>query len=80
MYLAFTSDSSDAQYPGPKPVVETFAVPLTTMLEFPVCLSVKFAPCVYPNPLSITSTSVTIPLAALASALITKLSPIGLVF
>ena len=49
------------------------------MFEFPVCLNVKFAPCWYPNPLSITSTAVTIPLAALASALIEKLSPIGLV-
>ena len=29
MYLVFKNDSLDAQYPGPTPVVETFAVPLT---------------------------------------------------
>ena len=48
-------------------------------MELPVCLKVKLAPCWYAIPLSITSTAVIIPLADLASALITALSPIGLV-
>ena len=70
MYLVFNNDSCEAENPGPIPVVVTFAVPLTTITEFPVCLSVKFAPCSYAIPLSITSTDVTIPLADLASAFI----------
>ena len=80
MYLVFKCDSVEAWIPGDTPVVVTFAVPLTTILELPVCLKVKLAPCWYAIPLSITSTAVIIPLADLASALITALSPIGLVF
>ena len=45
MYLVFKCDSVEAWIPGDIPVVLTFAVPLTTILELPVCLKVKLAPC-----------------------------------
>ena len=79
MYLVFKNDSCEAQNPWSIPVVVTLAVPDTTITEIPVDFNVTFALCSYPTPLSSTSTAVTIPLAAFASALITALSPIGLV-